>query len=267
MINLISSQLYKIFRSKSTYILLIIACALPLLSVISVASLDLTDLELVAASYDCLSLLRGVAVVGSDYCVLAMIGIAIIFGKEYSEGTIRNTIMAGYNRTAIFVSSTISSTVLTLFITLPAFAVLGASSALFLGFGTATITASEIIANIGASLLVYTMANFTCIFITLLFVHLTQKVSLSIVFPLLIVLLLGGLISGILMALVMLGELALSSLSWIPLAQYYVYSGVFELGTYVLDWAIVSKIAIISIALVAILATLTWLRVKNSNIK
>ncbi len=268
MTNIISSQLYKIFHSKMLYVLIAIGCALPLLEVLMLGSLDLsingTALDL---GYDAVSALRNIAVVGSDTNILVIVAVAIIFGKEYSEGTIRNSIMAGNSRTAIFGASAISATVLMLAVALPAFAVQGTACAIAFGFSASLTTSAEIIANIGASLIVYLLANMICVAITLLFVHLTQKVSGSIVFPLLIVLLVTGIGSTVLMVLVMLGEMTLQTMSWIPLAQFFVYTGAFEMGTYVLDWAVVSKIAIMSVALIALLSMLCWYRLDKSNIK
>lgn len=269
MINIISSQLYKIFRSKMLYILIAISCALPLTGVIIMGSLTELTLNGVAMDigYDAVSMLRNISIVGSDTNILVIIAIAIIFAKEYSEGTIRNTTMAGNNRASIFGATAISATILMLTIAIPAFLVTCFGYGWTFGFASSSMVTADIVANIFASLIVYLLANMLCVAITLLFVHVTQKVSGSIVFPLLIVLLITGIGSTALSVLVMLGEITLDSMSWIPIAQFMVYAGTFNYGTCVLDWTIVAQIGIISLPLTALLLGGTYLRLRTSNIK
>ncbi len=269
MINIISSQLYKILKSKMLYILIAIGCALPLLELAMLGSLtDLTvNGQTIELGYDAVAMLRNMSIVGSDTNILVIVAIAIIFAKEYSEGTIRNTIMAGNNRATIFGASAISATALMLLIAMPAFVVACLGYGWTFGFGSSGMVTADIVANIFASLLVYLLANMICVAITLLFVHLTQKVSGSIVYPLLIVLLLTGIGTTVLTVLVMLGEMTLDAMGWIPLAQFMVYAGTFNYGTYVLDWTIVAQIGIVSLPLIALLLGATYMRLRSSNIK
>lgn len=269
MINIINSQLYKIFKSKMLYVLIALSCALPLTGVLFMGSLTELTFNGVAidVGYDALSMLRNISIVGSDTNMLVIIAIAIMFAKEYSEGTIRNTIMAGNNRANIFGASAISATIMMLIIAIPAFLVTCFGYGIVFGFASSSMATADIVANIFASLIVFLIANMLCVAITLLFVHVTQKVSGSIVFPLLLVILITGIGTTALSVLVMLGELTLDSMSWIPLAQFMVYAGTFNYGTYVLDWTIVAQIGIVSLPLTALLLGGTYLRLRTSNIK
>ncbi len=267
MINIINSQLYKIFRSKMFYILLGIGVALPIVSTLSLLFVDIS-IEGQSLGYDVLSTLRTICSTDSNGNLLAVVGVAIIFGKLYSEGTIRNVIMAGYSRTAIFGASVISANIMALTISLSVFAVTGIADGLAYGVGSG-VTAGVAFANISASLIVYILSTLTCVAITLLFVHLTQKVSGSIVFPLLIIVLLVGMVLGVLFVLTMLGVTSMNNFEWIPLIQYYVYNDSLTLsyGTYVLDWALVGKIGIVTFILLAVVYALCWNRLRTSNIK
>lgn len=103
MSNLINAGLTRLFKTRIFYIALIVAVGFPIFFIVSeyISNLGISydiDVSWAAVDYffiECFTLLPG---------VMAIL-IALFIGREYSDGTIRNKLAAGYSRLTIYISN------------------------------------------------------------------------------------------------------------------------------------------------------------------
>lgn len=263
MISIIDSLLYKLFRSKMLYVLLIIACLLPILTglMIQLGITLIGDLSGIGGiSIDAITnplLILGSRVTcSSDYNFLIIIGVALLIGKEFSEGTIRNTIVSGKSRTQIFFAYVVVSIVLVLTVITPSYLVDIGTNAVLFDMQQHPNLLQGMLVTYGLVILV----NILVAIVTLMFATLFKKTSSSIINSILLFVLIGGILEFVASMLTMQG-LNITTISWIPLVQYLTYNASH------LDGNIIGRIILITTGLIVIFGGLGLWRLNKTDIK
>lgn len=123
--NLIRSDFFRLFKDKTFYLLIGIAALLPIVAnglfyfgydTMVEQSPDAEALEMVLKLIKAFPMSMFAFEITNSAGLLAVVVIALYVGKEYMSGTIRNKIIAGYSRAAIYGSNLIVSSVSALFI-------------------------------------------------------------------------------------------------------------------------------------------------------
>lgn len=119
MISVISSLLYRLFRSVYFYVCLAIAVFAPLLQAGTIKLLlifaqSLPGAETVALAADPLTLLAAETNVTSTMATLVVIAVGLLIGSDFSQGLVRNAIIANKKRTEIYGAYMISMVILIL---------------------------------------------------------------------------------------------------------------------------------------------------------
>lgn len=123
--NLIRADLFRLFKDKIFYLLIAIAALLPIVAnglfyfgydIMVVQSPDAEALEMVLKLIKAFPMSMFAFEISNSAGLLAVIAIALYVGKEYMSGTIRNKIIAGYSRTAVYGSNLIVSSLSALII-------------------------------------------------------------------------------------------------------------------------------------------------------
>lgn len=264
MLSIIDGLLYKLFRSKMLYVLLIIACLLPILSGLMLR-LGF-DFLLTANGYgethinsqwSPLILISGRVTCSGDYNFLIIIGVALLIGKEFTEGTIRNTIVAGKSRTQIYFAYVVASIVLVLTITTPSYLIDVATNAVVFDFKQHPGLPQGFLITFGLTILV----NIMVAIVTLLFAMLFKKTSSSIIFSILLFVFVGGIMSFLTVLLTMQNSSYTHIISWIPLVQYLTYTAL------QLDAEIIGRIVLITSGLIVVSGGLGLWRLNKTDIK
>lgn len=134
--NLLSCDLHRIRKDKLFWIGVLVATifaiAVPLLLWVLYRNMDTSALDVLGMTINGKSLFFAAFNISADLGLVAPPLIAVILFKDFSQGTIRNKIIAGNKRTSIFLSIYISSLIAVLGITLLyAFLTLGVSLLVF----------------------------------------------------------------------------------------------------------------------------------------
>jgi hypothetical protein len=225
MINLVNALFYRLFRTKTIYIFIILCIALPLFSIVTtyaaqslVEGLPVNDItgEL-GFTFDPLSMVGSEISFASDAAILSIICIAIFVASEFSYGTVHNPLISGKSRTTVAGAYGLVSAVIAIIITTLLFASYFFLGWAFLGDGgyTGAELASGFFMLYGLSLLSSLFATA----LTLLFVFATQKKSAAITLPLLICIFVPGILTTILSGAALAGRLDYNAISWVPIAN------------------------------------------------
>lgn len=110
MINLFKASLYKLFKEKTFFITLIIGTVLAILiPVLMHAILETTGGEF---------MLMSSVSIGSNFGLTVPINLTVLTVAEFTTGTLRNKIIAGYRKSKIYISLLFSGLVFTLILML-----------------------------------------------------------------------------------------------------------------------------------------------------
>lgn len=204
MISILKAQLYRLKKSKTFWVIFIINAALPIIGSLFILGIEaifktagndsfLELLGLIMGSAT--SALAGFASWTSDSTVLAIICAAIILSREFTQGTMRNAVLANKSRTHIFLAYYIIALLIGGIYYLTEFVLrLGLYGAI-LGFGIQSAAdATTTTFTFFALGLCSTLVMQTCV---CLFLFTTRKQSLTIALPLLIALLVPSLTQAI----------------------------------------------------------------------
>ncbi len=142
MLNLLKADFYRLLKSKSVYILLILSVLLCLFTLGMNAVVNLITKELEMEGETLLSI-SGKSVMFSGFALTNNTGLLItIFAgiitiTDIRHGTIRNKVLFGENRTKIYLSHFIVSLTMCVVMALISFAVLAIGSSILFGYGEA----------------------------------------------------------------------------------------------------------------------------------
>ena len=149
MTDLIKTDLKRIFKDKLFLITCIIAVALaifsPLLNVLIYSALDaLESLELLGMMPTAKSFFFQSFLPGNNMGFIMPILVAIILCKDFGQGTVRNKIICGHSRRAIFLSMFISGSVVSSIIMLGQGLITLFFSLIFFDYSAEAFTFSEL---------------------------------------------------------------------------------------------------------------------------
>ena len=149
MIKLIKTDLRRLFKDKLFLIACIIAVVMaiftPLLNVVVFSALEATEaLEMLGMMPTAKSFFFQSFVPGNNMGLIVPILVAIILCKDFSQGTVRNKIICGHTRTAIFLSMFISGAVVSSLIMLGHGLITLGFSLIFFEYSAEAFTASEL---------------------------------------------------------------------------------------------------------------------------
>ncbi|MCM1042645.1 MAG: ABC transporter permease [Corallococcus sp.] len=210
MIKLVRSLFYHLRKTSLLWILMGIAAGLVAISVASSAGLG--DIASTQLNID--SIGQNAASLMSDGCVLAVIGVALFIGSEYSDGTIRNALLANKSRGEIYFAYAIVSAVMSLAIVftelLMQIFLIGVS------FGYGGFDAQTVVSGIFISM---GLAIFNAVAVSamsLFFLTITRKKAWAIILSLVVVVFVGAMIMMILALYVAAGKIDAGALEWCP---------------------------------------------------
>lgn len=265
--NTISSLLYRLLRTKTLWILLIIAVALPFISAVTLSAAEglmenmsgMFGLEINGIGVDVLTLAGAEVSLAGDAALLTIIGVAIIIASEFSYGTVHNSLVSGKSRTKVFFGYAVISAVISVIITTVYCTCNFLFNFAFLGNGGYTPSA---LAN--GFFVSYALAIIMTLFsamVTLLFTVTTQKKSMAILLPILVCSLLPGILTTITSVALLTGDLSMEVASWLPIVNISVFNATD------IDGALVLKIVLMTVILVAAATAGAWAIFRRKDIK
>ncbi|MCH5159850.1 MAG: ABC transporter permease [Clostridiales bacterium] len=273
MLNVLSTQLYRLKKSKLFWALFIVCAVLPFLGALFISGVtSILENNLSGENADLfaelmgkggertLSAISSLTSLSSDAALFSLICSSIFLSGEFSGGAIRNMVLANKSRTQIFLSFLSVALVI-------GFSYLGVSyvSTLlfygaFIGFGGVTVSAA--ISSCFTSLFLGVLSIALVQSLVCLFVFSTRKTGPTVAFPILFILFVPSIITFIAELILQMKLFAgqtvsEASLSWVPLCNMTL----FDANN--VDGALVGKIALYNIPITVLFATLSWVASKK----
>lgn len=242
MINILNTELFRLKKSKLFWALLICCAALPILSLL--LTLGLTGLiESILESIDgtenmdILQLLKEMDLTNlalqefssllNNPSLLALICTGVVLSKEFTDGTVRNVILANKSRKQLYFAYWIISMIVGVTYLLASFAVILILYAPIYGFGQSTAgeAASAVFCSLALGLLTVAFAE-SCV---CMFLFTVRKQWATVLLPLLVCAIAPSIINTvvtIIIAVMGLNGQTVSqvALSWIPLVNAQLYN-------------------------------------------
>lgn len=257
MLNVVKSLLFRLKKSTMFWIMLGVCAALPLLMllltefVLEIANIftpvTAEEIGLGALVYETLSALAEPSHIGN---FLAMFCISIFLCKEFSDGTVRNTLLSNKSRAELYWAYALTAGIIGGSFLVAYF--VSALLALGIPFGFGTATFAQGLTSCLTSLMLGILSLVFVISCVLMFMFATGKQASAIILPMLVMALLPSiissaveLVSGLIYTLKMLGQNGSVDVpfdfvmdeSWIPLHN----ATLFDASN--LDGALIGKIA------------------------
>ena len=201
MINVLKAELFRLKKSKTYWIIHIVNVGLIFLSALLLIGVE-SFIKSVGSSlfdkidsYYTTTMLAEFATFASDSSILAVICSAIFLSREFTQGTMRNAILANKSRKELFFAYYIIALLIGVSYLLVAFVLQLALYGAMLGFGTesAASAATNIFTYFALGLCSVLFAQ-TCV---TMFLFVTRRQSLTIILPLLICMLAPAIITSI----------------------------------------------------------------------
>ncbi len=203
MINILRVQLFKLKKSKSFWVLLAMCAVLPMLSVLLLLGLDAlfsaigdeSFLQLLGSEFDALYAISTFVTFESDSLIFALIFSAVVLSREFTQGTVRNTVLSNKSREQIYFAYLITGLIVGGSYFVVEYAVSLTLYGCVLGFGAMSFTEALTPALYYFALgICSVLVGISCV---CAFLFCTRRQSLTILLPLLICLLLPGIVTGI----------------------------------------------------------------------
>lgn len=198
--SLLAADFYRMWKSKTTYIALIIAIVLPLILNALYLALLVISKSLDQASFDALGfIINGRTIislsynVGNNMALITPMFVSIFLCTDITSGMLRNKIVAGKQRSKIFVSYLITSAFLSVVIITLYASLMSLFGILFFGYGI-EFTGTEAV-NLTYYFISGTVAFLFLATVSLFFALTTSNSALCIVFTLLFSFVLGIIIT------------------------------------------------------------------------
>lgn len=129
MINIIKLELFRIKKSALFWVMLGISIALPILSAVlisaligliqaisdSIGDMGITAWDLISKEGLTVTLLGSLPQIASDVAIISIIATSVILCKEFSDGTMRNVLLANKTRAELYFGHLISAATISLF--------------------------------------------------------------------------------------------------------------------------------------------------------
>ena len=257
MLNIVKSLLFRLKQTKMFWIMLGLCALGPVLAlllnqlVLEIAKvlIDMpTNLGLETVTYMSLT---GLASPSNTINFLALLCTSIFLSKEFTDGTIRNTLLSNKSRWQLYSAYGVVSLIIGGSFLLANFV----STLLALGipFGFGNVAAGQAITSCACSLLLGICSLLFVISCVLMFLFATGKQGASIILPILVTIFLPDIVASVveiattILMLAQMGgntavELGNDFYSWIPLYNSYLYDATS------VDGGLVAKIAMYYLA-------------------
>lgn len=204
MISILKVELFRLKKSTAFWVCFGLCIGLPLLSLLFLLAIDmltksLGDTGLIAdllrEAGGTLSMTQDFVAYSADNNVLALIASAVVLATEFSHGTVRNMIVANKKRSEIFLAYYVVALMIG---AIYLFAQL-AALLLFFGpvFGFGNLGAGQAITTLLCQFAMGLTAMLCVQTMICMFLFATRKTSLTILLPMLVVMLVPDIISGI----------------------------------------------------------------------
>lgn len=240
MISILSAEIYRLKKSKLFWILLGLCVVLPILRLLLMIALagiieaafgSDPDMSQVMELFRSLNMtnaaLTDFASLLNNITLFAIICTSVVLSKEFTDGTMRNVILANKSRKQMFFAYLLTAMIIGVAYLLANFATIMIVYAPFYGFGDSTAgqAVSSCFCSLALGLLTVAFAE-SCV---VMFLFCVQKQWATILFPLLICIFAPSLMNTIVNIITVIlalqqeyiNELAMS---WIPLANASLYN-------------------------------------------
>lgn len=277
MIDVLSTQLYRLKRSKLFWWMFGVCAVLPLIGMLF-TTLLVGVLENVAQSEGVsiweglrmqggmltLTAISGFARLSSNPALFSVICSSIFLSGEFSGGAIRNMVLANKNRTQIFLSFFSISLIIGFSYLAVAFVSTITFYGMVLGFGGLTV--SQTLGGIFATLFLAMISVAFAQACVCMFLFVTRKTGGTVAFPILVIILapsiVATIVESVLATKLLTGqEIALESLSWVPLYNMQMFNAA------EVDGAIVGQIVLYNVPIAALFAFFGWLAISKADLK
>ena len=220
MISILRAELFRLKKSRTFWVIFIINAALTFLSALLLLAVEAifsaidqgSFLEMLGLTTSATAMLSTFSSFSSDSAVLALICTAIFLSREFTQGTMRNAILANKSRQELFLSYYVVAMLIGTVYFVTEFLLSIALYGSLIGFGMQS--ASEVTTSI---FIYFALGLCSLLFVetcVIMFLFTTRKQSMTIVLPLLICLLAPSLITSII-------ELIISAASYAGNAPSY----------------------------------------------
>jgi ABC-type transport system involved in multi-copper enzyme maturation permease subunit len=274
MLNIVKSLLFRLKKTKMFWIMLGVCAFLPVLvSLLYHFMLDIVDIfvdipldaGMEAATHLSLTSLVSLS---SDVNLFVLLCVSIFLCKEFTDGTIRNTLLSNKSRWQLYSAYGVTSLIIGGSYLLAYFV----STLLALGipFGFGDVTPNQAISACLCSLLLGVLSMLLVVSCVLLFLFLTGKQAPSIVLPILVTMFLPSiaasaveLVSTLVMLVQMGGQWMDVNIdySWVPLYNAFMYDSMNVEG------ALVAKISMYYVAFTGLFVWLGSLSARKRDLK
>ncbi len=243
MTKIIDSLLFRLKKSKLFWIMLGVAFLLPLLTALmNSAMLEIVDVPVTAIN--AFSLMSESAAPYGDGALLTIIVMSVFLGKEFSGGTMRNTLLSAKTRAQMFFAFAVIGGIISF-----SYAAAGVGGNMLFGgliFGFADMAAGEVVTSAFYVLAISLLSALVIVSITFLFLFGTRKLVLVIIMPLIICLFIPSFVLGIIAGFDAVSQvtgvsISTAAIEWIPIVQFYTFDGAS------IDGALTLKIILMSL--------------------
>lgn len=270
MINVFKTEMFRLRKSKLFWIMLGVCAGLPILSALFLAALGLggedsiTGALIEGSDFSVISSLSSFSSLMSDSSLFALICSSIVLCREFTNGTVRNVLLANKSRTQTFFAYYLTAMLIGTSYYLTEFVFTLALSGAVLGFGSLTAgqaTSSVFVCfalGLGSVLFVQ-----SCV---CMFLFCTRKQAGTIAFPLLICILAPSLIQLIVGAVMLANavnglEVSTDALRFIPFYNTMFFNAA------TLDGVHATMIAVYDVLFTAVFTVSGYFTFKKADLK
>lgn len=276
MINILQTQFFRLKKSSLFWALFGVCAGLPLLGMLFIvmivslsnAFIDEVNLwEAIRSGYSIASSFSGYADLTNLPSILALICSSVFLSREFSNGTVRNVILANKSRKALY----LSYLSVAMIVGVSYFGVSFVATLIFeapvLGFGQ--MTAGQAISSCVTSFALGLVSVAFVQTMICMFLFCTRKLAPTLACTLVICLFASGIISTLVVVVTTVKTIVngleyqvnVNALGWIPLYNMTLYDAAN------IDGALVGKIMLYNIPLSALWGWLGWLSIKKADLK
>lgn len=274
MLNIVKSLLFRLKKTKMYWIMLGVCAGLPVLAsllyhfVLDFAEI-FVDLPIDAGMEATTHLsLTSLVSLSSDVNLFVLLCVSIFLCKEFTDGTIRNTLLSNKSRWQLYSAYGVTSLIIGGSYLIVYF--VSTLLALAIPFGFGDVTANQAVSACLCSLLLGILSMLVVVSCVLLFLFLTGKQAPSIVLPILVTMFLPSiaasaveLVSTLVMLVQMGGQWMDVNIdySWVPLYNAFMYDSMD------VDGALVAKISMYYVAFTGLFVWLGSLAARKRDLK
>lgn len=273
MTEILRLQLFRLKKSKIFWVFFALCVAMPLAELSLLLSIELilkaigenSFIESVKLVTSTSSVLLSFAEYSTTSSVLAIICSSIMLSREFSQGTVRNAILANKSRTQLFFAYACTSLIVGVTYFVTDFTLTAVCYGLFIGFGT--LTAGEIVSSVLCGFVLGLCATFFAESLVCMFLFSTRKTAATLILPLVICLVGTGVVTTIVELLVLVAELGGYVISETLLKCVPFYNLTFLTTTSPLDGLVVGMVILYDLLFAGGFYALGYLAIRKADLK